>query len=87
MEALKLKGWIDTEGYLHVKDAIALPEGEVELVVWQIPQSAPLSRSGQKRVKTSVKAFQDLFEGIEPVSEDFDVDEARWDALKEKYDL
>ena len=87
MEAMKLKGWVDTDGHLHIRDAIALPIGEVELVVWQIPQSTPLSIPAQKRSKTSVKALQDLFENIEPVPEDFDVDEARWEALKEKYDL
>lgn len=87
MEALKLKGWIDTNGQLHIQDAIALPAGEVELVVWQLPQSTLDSSPPQKRAKTSVKALQDLFEDIEPVAPDFDPDEARWEALKEKYDL
>ncbi len=87
MEALKLKGWVDTDGQLHIRDAIALPVGEVELVMWQIPQSTPYPNPSQKRVKTSVKALQDLFENIEPVPSDFDPDEARWEALKEKYDL
>jgi hypothetical protein len=87
MEALKLKGWVDVDGHLHIREAIALPVGEVELVVWPIPQSTPISNSPQKRAKTSVKALQDLFENIEPVDPDFDPDEARWEALKEKYDL
>lgn len=87
MEALKLKGWVDVDGILHIRDAIALPVGEVELVVWQISQSTPPSIPSQKRAKTSVKALQDLFEDIEPVAPDFDPDEARWEALKEKYDL
>jgi hypothetical protein len=83
MQALKLKGWIDPNGNLRVDGAIALPEGEVELVVWHI---APQSFFG-KRVKTKVKSLQSWFESTEPVSEDFDPDEARWEALKEKYDL
>jgi hypothetical protein len=87
MEALKLKGWIDPDGHLHIKDQIALPKGDVELVIWQISQPQPLAIAPQGKVKTSVKAFQDLFEGIEPVADDFDVDTARWEALKEKYDL
>ena len=87
MEALKLKGWIDTDGHLHIKDLIDLPVGEVELVVWQISQSAPLSSSQPRREKTSVKALEGWFEQTEPAPEDFDVDEARWKALKEKYDL
>jgi hypothetical protein len=87
MEALKLKGWVDVDGNLHIRDAIALPIGEVELVVWQIPQSTPDSIPAQKRAKTSVKALEGWFEQTEPAPEDFDVDEARWEALKEKYDL
>ena len=87
MEALKLKGWVDTEGHLHIRDAIDLPAGEVELVVWQISESTPALTPPQKRAKTAVKALQDLFEDTEPAPEDFDVDEARWEALKEKYDL
>ncbi len=87
MEALKLKGWIDTDGHLHIREAIALPAGEVELVLWQMPQSSPDSIPPQPRAKTSVKALQDLFEDIEPVDPDFDPDEARWEALKEKYEL
>lgn len=86
MEALKLKGWIDRDGHLYIREAIALPVGEVELVVWQIPQVTTDSPS-KKGAKTSVKALQNLFENIEPVPQDFDPDEARWEALKEKYDL
>jgi len=87
MEALKLKGWIDTNGQLHIQDAIALPAGEVELVVWQLPQSTLDSSPPQKRAKTSVKALEGWFEQTEPAPKDFDVDEVRWEALKEKYDL
>ncbi len=87
MEALKLKGWIDMNGQLHIQDTIALPAGEVELVVWQLPQSTLDSSPPQKRSKTSVKALEGWFEQTEPAPEDFDVDEVRWEALKEKYDL
>jgi len=87
MEALKLKGWIDTDGQLHIRDAITLPVGEVELVMWQIPQSNLSVPPTKRRGKSSVKALQGWFEQTEPAPEDFDVDEARWEALKEKYDL
>ncbi|AFY60379.1 hypothetical protein [Synechococcus sp. PCC 6312] len=87
MEALKLKGWVDVDGQLHLRDAIALPVGEVELVVWPIPPSISPVSSTKRRVKSSVKALEGWFEQTEPTPEDFDVDEARWDALKEKYDL
>jgi hypothetical protein len=37
--------------------------------------------------KTTVKAFQDLFDLIESAPPDFDPDQARWEALKEKHGL
>jgi hypothetical protein len=87
MEALKLRGWVDVNGHLHIRDEIALPVGEVELVVWQIPQPIPPALPKRRRVKSSVKALEGWFEQTEPAPEDFDVDEVRWEALKEKYDL
>ncbi len=87
MEAIKLKGWIDPNGQIHINDEIALPIGDVELVMWKISSNAPTAPKRQVKTKTSVKAFQDLFDGIEPIAEDFNVDAARWEALKEKYEL
>jgi hypothetical protein len=93
MQALKLKGWIDPNGNLRVDGAIALPEGEVELVVWHTIkqkksiQQNNLDNGNLQKIRTGVSAFQDLFDGLEPVAADFDPDEARWQALKEKYEL
>ena len=43
--------------------------------------------TARSRTKTQVKALQEWFEKTEAVSGGFDADEARWEALKEKYDL
>ena len=53
----------------------------------QHEHSSSDSTTAPIRNKTQVKAFQDLFENLEPVPKDFDPDEAKWEALKEKYDL
>lgn len=87
MEALKLEGWVDTNGKLHIKDTNALPAGEVELGVWQILQSTIDPSPSQERAKNSVEVLQDLFDNIEPASPDFDPNEGGRDALKEKYNL
>ena len=41
----------------------------------------------QKQPKSRVKAFHGLFEQTEPVPDNFDEDIAKWEALKEKYNL
>jgi hypothetical protein len=37
--------------------------------------------------KSRVKAFEGLFENAPSIPADFDVEEARWEGLKEKYNL
>ena len=37
--------------------------------------------------KTKVKALETWFENASPAPQDFDSDDARWQALKEKYNL
>ena len=94
MQAYKLKGAIDQSGRLIVTEPIDLAPGEVEIIVLQ--QSPTEDNSGSadetqtatpKKRKTSVKAFQDLFENTEPAPPDFDPEQARWEALKEKHNL
>lgn len=84
METLKLKGHVDSRGRLHLDEQIALPEGEVEVVIRTTSSKAAATRSKRK---SQVKALQGWFEKTKPVPPDFDVDEARWEALKEKYNL
>ena len=45
------------------------------------------STTAQPRTKTQVKALQRWFNKTELVPADFDADEAKWEALKEKYNL
>jgi hypothetical protein len=91
----KLKGTIDPSGHLVIHDPIAIPPGDVEVVImWPSeskdteihPETFQPEPSG-KKPRTQVKAFQDLFENTQPAPPDFDPEQARWEALKEKYDL
>jgi hypothetical protein len=94
MQAYKLKGTIDQSGHLNITEPINLSPGEVEVIVLQssftddkVASSKETQTTPPKKRKTIVKAFQDLFENTEPAPPDFDPDQARWEALKEKYDL
>jgi len=94
MQAYKLKGRIDQSGHLITTEPTDLSPGEVEVIVLQPfltkDDSAPIEETPTappKRRKTIVKAFQGLFENTEPAPPDFDPDEARWEALKEKHNL
>lgn len=96
MQVYKLKGTIDQSGYLIITEPIEMPPGEVEVIVLQsvpreddFPVTATESRSEIPKSKFSskIKAFQGLFENAPAVPSDFDPDEARWEALKEKYSL
>jgi len=94
MQAYKLKGSIDQSGHLIIKELIELPAGDVEVIVLQssftdnkVASSEELQTTASQKRTTSVRAFQGLFENTEPTPPDFDPDQARWEALKEKYDL
>ena len=92
MQAYKLKGTIDQTGHLIVNEAIDLQPGEVEIIVLQsVPSTKPEAElqvePPQNSVHSKTKAFRDLLKTSQPVPPDFDPDQARWEALKEKYDL
>jgi hypothetical protein len=94
MQAYKLKGTIDQSGHLIITEPTNLSPGEVEIIVLQPSPTEDNSVSSEepqtvtpKKTKTIVKAFQDLFENTEPASLDFDPEQARWEALKEKHNL
>jgi hypothetical protein len=40
-----------------------------------------------RKNKSQVKSLRELLENAPPVPPDFDPDEARWEALKEKHNL
>jgi hypothetical protein len=95
MKAYKLQGKIDQAGHLVLLELPSLPAGDVEVIVMQsdVPNLSiePSMVSDRLEVivptKTTVKAFQDLFSRTEPAPPDFDPDQARWEALKEKHGL
>ncbi|MBD2604935.1 hypothetical protein H6G81_10440 [Scytonema hofmannii FACHB-248] len=93
MQAYKFKGKIDDAGNLIIAEPVKMPPGDVEVIVLQAVESASStdteteSQPETPKRKSKVKAFQDLFENAPPVPADFDPDEARWEALKEKHNL
>lgn len=88
MATYKLKGKVDANGQLVITEAIDLPPGDVEIIVLpaqQSPEASIQPPSGANSTEYKTQAFRDLWETAQPVPDDFDVDEARWEALKEKY--
>lgn len=94
MQAYKLKGKIDAEGNLAIAEPVKLPPGDVEVIVLQVVETVTsdtvtetASQPNVSQRPTKIKALQDWFEKTQPAPPDFDPDEARWEALKEKYNL
>jgi hypothetical protein len=94
MQAYKLKGTIDTAGNLVIAQPVKMPPGEVEVIVLQVVETVASSTAtdseSQPEVlkrKSKVKSLSELLENAPPVPPDFDPDEARWEALKEKHNL
>lgn len=96
MQAYKLKGTIDSAGHLVITESIELSPGEVEVIILQPvtavenstePVTEAPAETPRPRRPSKIKALQDWFEKTEPAPPDFDPDQARWEALKEKYDL
>jgi hypothetical protein len=96
MQAYKLKGAIDQSGHLIIMEPIELSPGEVEIIILQSTPVAENSIASETEAATEmleskrpskIKALQDWFENTQPAPPDFDPDQARWEALKEKYSL
>ncbi|MGG6263854.1 hypothetical protein ACQ4M3_11165 [Leptolyngbya sp. AN03gr2] len=88
MSAYKLKGKVDANGQLVITEAIDLPPGDVEIFL--LPTQQPVNIQNQISANSSepqTQAFRELWKTAQPIPENFDEDEARWEALKEKYDL
>lgn len=94
MQVYKLKGTVDRFGNLIIKEPIQLPPGEVEVRLQSI-ESVDTSASKiemdmtkpDRQVECSVPILKEWLELTEPASPDFDDDQAKWDYLKEKYNL
>ncbi len=93
MQAEKLKGKIDTSGNLIISQPVNIPPGDVEVIILQAVEIAdstePIIELQPEiaRRPTKIKALQGWFEKTQPTPDDFDPEEARWEALKEKYSL
>jgi hypothetical protein len=95
MQAYKLKGTIDSTGNLILAEPLHLPPGDVEVIVLQEienageashPQPAPAAeqpKTPTSRYKTNI--FSDWLAKAKPIPPDFDPDQARLEALQEKY--
>jgi hypothetical protein len=57
----------------------------VEIDHATVPETESQPETPERRTK--IKAFQNWFEKTQPVSPDFDAEQARWEALKEKHNL
>jgi len=96
MQAYKLKGAIDQSGHLIITEAIEIPAGEVEIIILQSTPVAENSTASETETATEmpeskrpskIKALQTWFENTQPAPPDFDPDQSRWEALKERYSL
>jgi hypothetical protein len=56
-------------------------------VIISPPESTNEVQPETPKRRTKIKALQGWFEKTQPISADFDPDEARWEALKEKHNL
>jgi hypothetical protein len=90
MKAYKLNATIDESGHLIIDEPLNIAPGKVEVIILQPVPSLETSTEPhpeKPRRKSKVKAFKGLFENAPPTPPDFDPDQARWKALKEKHNL
>jgi hypothetical protein len=87
VQAYKLKARIDQNGHLVITEPIDLAPGDVEVIILQSVQPRDETPAQVKGRASKVRAFEGLFENTQPAPSDFDPDQARWEALKEKHNL
>ncbi|MBW4682809.1 MAG: hypothetical protein KME19_22415 [Microcoleus vaginatus WJT46-NPBG5] len=97
MQAYKLKGKIDATGHLTLTQSIDLPAGEVEVIILQevntvtepvnLTPEVPRAQREISKDSRHSNIFSDWLAKAPPVSPDFDADQARWEALREKHQL
>lgn len=91
MQAYKLKGKVDRDGRLIITEPINLTPGDVEVIVLKSDTKTEFNQFNNKerslKRPTKVKAFQDWFIKTQPEISDINVDEAKWNYLKEKHNL
>ena len=96
MQAYKLKGTIDRYGHLIITEPINLNPGDVEVIILQqvkatesstVPETNSQAKKPKREVKCSIPIIKEWLEKTEPTPPDFDPDKAKWEYLKEKYNL
>ncbi|MEH1940004.1 MAG: hypothetical protein V7L01_07285 [Nostoc sp.] len=90
MQAYKLNATIDEFGHLIIDEPLNIAPGKVEVIILQPVPSLEISTESQPekpKRQTKIKALQGWFEKTQPTPSDFDPDQARWEALKEKHNL
>ncbi len=97
MKAYKIKGQINPAVSLIITESVEILTADMEVIVLQqvdqveaVDNSQVLVSESQPEIpkRTSkVKAFQGLFENAPAVPLYYDADQARWEALMEKYNL
>jgi len=94
MQAYKLKGTIDPAGNLIVVESVKMPPGDVEIILLQAVETvassiAPLAELQTTKPKRTVECpipiLKEWLEKTEPAPADFDVEQARWEGLKQKH--
>ncbi|MBN4005670.1 hypothetical protein [Nostoc sp. LPT] len=90
MQAYKLNATIDESGHLIIDEPLNIAPGKVEVIILQpVPSLENFTESQPDKPKRQIKikALQGWFEKTQPTPSDFDPDQARWEALKEKHNL
>lgn len=96
MQAYKLKGKIDEVGQLILTEPVQIPPGDVEVIVLQLVPAMENVKYSEtklqpekvtKESQSGVRSLRELLENTPPVPPEFDAEQARWEALKEKHNL
>ncbi len=87
MQAYKLNATIDESGHLVIDEPLNIAPGKVEVIILQPTPTTTDTPKQIKKREYKVQALKDLLENALPTPPDFDPDEARWEALKEKHNL
>ncbi|MCL1469204.1 hypothetical protein [Argonema antarcticum] len=94
MQAYKVKAKIDPAGHLIITEPIDLPVGDVEVIIWQEVENLDIatdattnssSVGNQSKLEYQSKFMREWSANNHPVSPDFDPEQARLEALQEKY--
>ncbi len=96
MQAYKVKGKIDEVGQLVLTEPVQIPPGDVEVIVLQLVPAKENVKDSEtklqpekvtKESQSGVRSLRELLENAPPVPPEFDAEQARWEALKEKHNL